>query len=85
MCNLCVLQENADVSSGQILIVGAILRSNLYESCSDEDKTKVLQLLLTAGKERNYLNLASFTFLVDLFKKVSFFLYSRKFIYGNVL
>ncbi|XP_063925111.1 myb-binding protein 1A-like [Zophobas morio] len=62
--------ENADVSSGQILIVGAILRSNLYESCSDEDKTKVLQLLLTAGKERNYLNLASFTFLVDLFKKI---------------
>ena len=73
VCNLCDLQENADVSSGQILIVGAILRSNLYESCSDEDKTKVLQLLLTAGKERNYLNLAAFTFLVDLFKKVSFF------------
>ncbi|EFA05514.1 myb-binding protein 1A [Tribolium castaneum] len=62
--------ENADICSGQILLCGAILRSNLYESCDEKEKIKVLEMLLKAGKERSYLNLASCKFLTDLFQQV---------------
>lgn len=65
-----LLQENADISSGQILVCGAIMRSNLYENCDSKDKIKVLETLLKAGKERSYLTLASYKFLCDLFGKV---------------
>ncbi|XP_044261634.1 rDNA transcriptional regulator pol5 [Tribolium madens] len=62
--------ENADICSGQILLCGAILRSNLYENCDEKEKIKIVEMLLKAGKERSYLNLASCKFLTDLFEKI---------------
>ncbi|KAJ8985239.1 hypothetical protein NQ317_018268 [Molorchus minor] len=49
--------ENADISIGQILACGAILKSELTK--------KILDLLLKASKERIYLNLVAYTFIVN--------------------
>lgn len=45
----------------------------MYPICTDEEKTKILELLLNAGKQRTYLTLAAYKFLIDLFEKVNFY------------
>ncbi|KAJ8958482.1 hypothetical protein NQ318_002275 [Aromia moschata] len=59
--------ENADICAGQILTYGAILRSNLWHKISEEEQKKVLEMLLKAGKERSYLTLVVYIFLINKF------------------
>lgn len=56
--------------SGQIFAAGAILRSSLYTKCTESDKIRIIELVVKAGKERTYLTLAAYKFLIDLYDKV---------------
>lgn len=64
-------QENADISAGQILVCGAIIRAKVFTNGSEEEQQKILQQLLTAGKKRSYLSLACYSFIVDLFQDLT--------------
>ncbi|CAH0548937.1 unnamed protein product [Brassicogethes aeneus] len=63
--------ENADVSSGQILVCGAIIRSELFYRSNAEEQKKIIELLISAGKERTYLTLVSYIFILNVLEKVT--------------
>ncbi|KAH1011863.1 hypothetical protein HUJ04_001143 [Dendroctonus ponderosae] len=58
--------ENADIRSGQILAFGAAARTDLWKIASSKQKEDLLNLVLTAAKERVYLGLFAYSFIVDL-------------------
>lgn len=62
--------ENADICAGHILTCGAIIHANLWPSEDEECEKELLQLLINACKERTYLGLLGYSFLVDLLHKV---------------
>ncbi|CAH1962922.1 unnamed protein product [Acanthoscelides obtectus] len=62
--------ENADVATGQILACGAIIRSSLWSRCAEEQKKKVVELILKECKERNYLAFIAYTFILNGLGKV---------------
>lgn len=49
---------------------GAIIRSELYQKAEVEDQKKVIEILLSAGKERSYLILISYIIILDLLETV---------------
>lgn len=51
---------------GQILVSGALIHSKILENSSTEDQIKVIELMVSAGKQRSYLTFISVSFLVDL-------------------
>lgn len=63
--------ENADICAGHILTCGAIIHANLWPLKDEECEKELLQLLINACKERTYLKLLGYSFLVDLLHKVS--------------
>ncbi|KAJ8931338.1 hypothetical protein NQ314_015747 [Rhamnusium bicolor] len=63
--------ENADVCVGQILTCGAIMRSNLWAKSSDDERTKILEMLLKSCKERTYLSLVAYMFITDMFEELN--------------
>ncbi|KRT81097.1 hypothetical protein AMK59_5926, partial [Oryctes borbonicus] len=62
--------ENADIFSGHILLYGALIRSNLFEKASIDEKKYIIEQLLIAGKKRNYLYLSCTAFISELCEKV---------------
>nr|XP_022905735.1 myb-binding protein 1A [Onthophagus taurus] len=62
--------ENADISAGQILLYGAIIRTGLFDKGSNEEKKVILQNLVSAGKKRSYLFLLAATFINQLCNNV---------------
>ncbi|XP_023012779.2 MYB binding protein 1a isoform X1 [Leptinotarsa decemlineata] len=62
--------ENADISSGQILACGAIIRSNLWERSSFQDKFKVFECLMKSSRERSYLKILAYQFAIAALDKV---------------
>lgn len=50
---------------GRILLCGALVRSNLLQSCPVEEQQKVFEVLFSAGKQRSYLSFVSVFFLID--------------------
>lgn len=55
---------------GQVLACGAIIKSNLFARGADEEKAKVVEMLISAGSRRTYLPLAAVTFLNQLLETV---------------
>ncbi|CAG9770830.1 unnamed protein product [Ceutorhynchus assimilis] len=62
--------ENADIYTGQILACGAIIKANLWNNIGVENKKEILQILLNACKERSYLGLFGYSFIVELLNLV---------------
>lgn len=68
---ICIeLQENADVSGGQILLYGALIRTDFYDKATVDEKKQIVEQLLVAGKKRDYLYLSCITFVIELCNKV---------------
>ncbi|KAG5894715.1 hypothetical protein JTB14_006135 [Gonioctena quinquepunctata] len=63
--------ENADIFSGRILACGAIIRSNLWSKYSNGDKFKVLEFILQSSKERFYLGLLAYQFIIMALEKIN--------------
>ncbi|XP_018562752.1 myb-binding protein 1A-like protein [Anoplophora glabripennis] len=63
--------ENADIYLGQILTCGAIMRSELWSRCSEEEQKRIIELLLKNSKERIYLSLVAYNFITDKFKEMN--------------
>lgn len=61
--------ENADISCGQILAVGAVIRSDLIRNESDDIKKELVSILITAGHKRDYLLSSAYAFVVELLDK----------------
>lgn len=55
---------------GQVLVCGAIIKSGLYTRGSDEEKEKVIEMIVNAGCKRVYLSLAAVTFLNNVIEMV---------------
>lgn len=55
---------------GQILACGALIRSHIFHNAADEEKQKILEILINAGNKRSYLSLAAYMFINDLIDKV---------------
>lgn len=66
---------------GQVLACGAIIKSNVFARGTNEEKEKVVEMLINAGSRRTYLSLPAVTFLNQLMELVSrlllFFLLSN--------
>ncbi|XP_066251995.1 myb-binding protein 1A [Euwallacea similis] len=60
--------ENADICVGQILACGAIINSNKWPKTCLESQRELLEFLLKAGKERTYIRLFGYSFLIQLLK-----------------
>ncbi|XP_050302470.1 myb-binding protein 1A-like protein [Anthonomus grandis grandis] len=58
--------ENADICVGQILACGAIIKANLWAKADSEQKNEIFQIILTACKERTYLGLFGFSFIIEI-------------------
>ncbi|XP_076256235.1 MYB binding protein 1a [Rhynchophorus ferrugineus] len=63
--------ENANICTGQILCCGALIKSNIWKQCNKESQKKILELLISASKERSYLTLVGFSYIVELLDQVS--------------
>lgn len=50
---------------------GAIIRSHKWATLSDEERDKIFSLILRASKERTYLGILSYQFIVISLQKVS--------------
>lgn len=50
---------------GRILLCGALIRSKLLAQNSVETQQKIIEILLSAGRERSYLSFISVTFLKE--------------------
>lgn len=61
--------ENADICMGRILSCGALIHSGRFATAGRDEKTKIVEILLTAGSKRSYLTLASYTFLTEILGK----------------
>jgi hypothetical protein len=68
----CV-QEEADISTGHILIYGALIRSELLFKGTAEEQTVVFNSAIESGSKRSYLVVPSHTFLITLMNKVIMF------------
>lgn len=66
------IQENADICMGQILVSGALIHSGMFFTATNEEQLKIVEILITAGKKRSYLSLATYTFLAELIEKVRY-------------
>ncbi|CAH1163207.1 unnamed protein product [Phaedon cochleariae] len=62
--------ENADICTGQILAYGALIKSNLWSRSSDDEQKQIVEGLMKPSKERSYLGLVAYQFLVHLFEKI---------------
>ncbi|XP_066153812.1 myb-binding protein 1A [Euwallacea fornicatus] len=60
--------ENADICVGQILACGAIINANKWPQACLESQRELLELLLKASKERTYIRLFGYSFLIQLLK-----------------
>lgn len=49
---------------------GAIIRANLWVKSDTEQRKEVLEVLLTACKERTYLGLFGYSFVIELLNQV---------------
>lgn len=54
-----------------MLLCGSIIRSNLFQRSSQNEQKKVLEQLFTASKEKTYLKLLTYSFVVDLLETLS--------------
>lgn len=66
------LQEEGDVLTGRILAYGVALRSKVFVNASVQLQQEILSDMLTKCKDRSYLPLLVYTFLVDFLHTVSF-------------
>ncbi|KMQ94074.1 myb-binding protein 1a, partial [Lasius niger] len=55
--------ENADIYMGRVLLCGALIRSKLLIQSTSEIQQQITEILLNAGKQRNYLSFISVMFL----------------------
>lgn len=67
---LIFVQENADICMGQILVCGALIHSGMFLTATKDEQLKIVEILITAGKKKSYLSLATYTFLSELIEKV---------------
>lgn len=58
---------------GQILSTGAIIKSGLFTNFPENDQKELVQILINAGKQRSFLSLASYSFLISLVEIVRIF------------
>ncbi|XP_063833184.1 myb-binding protein 1A-like protein [Ostrinia nubilalis] len=63
--------EVGDVALGQILVCGAIFRSGLMMSTSEDEQKEVITLLLTASQKKSYLGTIAYLMLLDFVKNLS--------------
>lgn len=68
---LIVLKEEGEVLSGKILAYGVAMRSKIILNGPVELQQAVLSEILTSSKERSYLPLLAYTFIMDFIKSVS--------------
>ena len=62
--------EKADIYMGRILLYGALIRSKVLSKSIVEIQQRVIQDLINAGKQRNYLSFISFSFLVEFVNQI---------------
>ncbi|XP_060533995.1 uncharacterized protein LOC132706596 [Cylas formicarius] len=63
--------ENADICIGQILTCGALIRSNLWYNFNNDNRRKVIDTFVGVSKERSYLGIVGFSFLVQLLDQLN--------------
>ncbi|XP_022112489.2 myb-binding protein 1A [Pieris rapae] len=63
--------EVGDVSLGQILVCGAIFRSQLMLKCSEEEKKQTIQILQNASTKKVYLSTIATLILLDFVREIS--------------
>ncbi|XP_015174164.1 PREDICTED: myb-binding protein 1A-like protein [Polistes dominula] len=62
--------EQADVYMGRILTCGALIRSKLLLNSINNTQSKVVEILLNAGKQRSYLSFVSISFLIEFINQL---------------
>ncbi|KAL2737232.1 myb-binding protein 1A-like protein [Vespula maculifrons] len=62
--------EKADIYMGRILTSGALIRSKLLLGSTTDIQSKVVEILLNAGKQRSYLSFVSISFLIEFINQL---------------
>ncbi|RVE50248.1 hypothetical protein evm_005083 [Chilo suppressalis] len=57
--------EVGDVALGQILVCGAIFRSGLMRTSTEQEQKEVLNLLISASKKKSYVSTIAYVILID--------------------
>lgn len=63
--------EKADIYMGRILTCGALIRSKLLLNSAADTQSKVVEILLNAGKQRSYLSFVSISFLMEFINQLN--------------
>ncbi|XP_043504476.1 myb-binding protein 1A-like protein [Polistes fuscatus] len=63
--------EKADIYMGRILTCGALIRSKLLLNSTTDTQSKVVEILLNAGKQRSYLSFVSISFLIEFINQLN--------------
>lgn len=56
---------------GRILTCGALIRSKLLLNSTTDTQSKVVEILLNAGKQRSYLSFVSISFLIEFINQLN--------------